>query len=157
MSHEILAVKLCELDDQLARLSSRIHLCETESGDQLHREICALSRECAEAELTLKNRLRLSRAEIVSAYSTAYEEIEQYIQKAKVEFQAQAACQKDADAVSEEKILLAEYALDFAMQAANRALLLSMEAIASQSADQESERPAIKSQAEKEKKVKEKM
>lgn len=33
---------------------------------------------------------------------------------------------------AEEKILTAEYALDFAMQAANRALLISLEAIEAQ-------------------------
>ena len=35
----------------------------------------------------------------------------------------------DADQAAEEKILLAEYALDFAVQAADRALLTAMEAI----------------------------
>ena len=29
MPHEILSVKLCELDEQIARLHSRIHLSET--------------------------------------------------------------------------------------------------------------------------------
>lgn len=40
----------------------------------------------------------------------------------------------------EEKILLAEYGLDFAVQAANRALLLAMEAIYAQLTQQEQER-----------------
>ena len=40
---------------------------------------------------------------------------------------------------AEEKILLAEYALDFALQAANHALLISMEAIKAQMAEQEQE------------------
>ena len=43
-------------------------------------------------------------------------------------------------AQAEEKILLAEYALDFAVQAANRALLLAMEAIDAQSPGRENER-----------------
>ena len=46
--------------------------------------------------------------------------------------QAIAAEGPDGQAMVEEKILLAEYALDFAHQAADRALLLSMEAIEAQ-------------------------
>lgn len=41
------------------------------------------------------------------------------------------------EAEKEEKILLAEYALDFAMQAAERALLLSLEAMEAQTKQQE--------------------
>ena len=47
---------------------------------------------------------------------------------------------KRALAAAEEKILLAEYALDFALQASNRALLLAMEAIDAQLAGQEGEK-----------------
>ena len=49
----------------------------------------------------------------------------------------QADSQDDLEAIAEEKILLAEYALDFVGLAANRALLLSMEAIATQIMRQE--------------------
>lgn len=132
MAHEILSVKLCELDDQLSRLSSRIHLSETAGHDQLRQEIDALTKECAETELTLQKRLKLSKAEAVATLASTYGEIEQIIQRAKSTLKAQAVCRKDADYEAEEKILLAEYALDFAVQAANRALLLSMEAIDAQ-------------------------
>lgn len=140
MAHEILAVKLCELEDQLARLSSRIHLSETAGPDQLRQEIKALSKECAETELTLQKKLQLSKAKIATTLASTYEEIEQIIQKAKLELQRQASSSDDSDAVTEEKILLSEYALDFAVQAANRALLLSIEAINAQLTGQEGER-----------------
>ena len=140
MAHEILTVKLCELEDQLVRLSSRIHLSETAGHAQLQQEIRALSKECAETELTLRKKLQLSRAEIIAILASTYGEIERVIQRAKSELEEQAAGQKDADFAAEEKILLAEYALDFAVQAANRALLLSMEAIDAQLAGQEKER-----------------
>ena len=70
----------------------------------------------------------------------AYGEIEQLIQKTKSELESQAAGREDSEAAAEEKILLAEYALDFAVAAANRALLLSMEAIDAQRTSQEQER-----------------
>ena len=132
MAHEILAVKLCELEDQLSRLSSRIHLSETSDQMQLQREIQALRRECTETELTLQSRLQRSRAEIVSVLANSYGEVERSVQKARTTLHEQAAHRGDPETTAEEKILLAEYALDFAMQAANRALLLAMEAIDAQ-------------------------
>ena len=137
MAHEILAVKLCELEDQLIRLSSRIHISEAAGHDQLQQEIKALSKECAETELTLQKKLQLSRAEVVATLARAYEEIDQIIQRTKSKMEEQAISRNDVDSGTEEKILLAEYALDFAVQAANRALLLSMEAIDSQLNGQE--------------------
>ena len=140
MAHEILTVKLCELEEQLVRLSSRIHLSETAGHHQLQQEIRALSRECAETELALQKKLQLSRAGAVATLASTYGEIEKMIRQAKSELEAQARGRNDAEAAAEEKILLAEYALDFALQAANRALLLSMEAIDTQWAGREKER-----------------
>ena len=140
MAHEILTVKLCELEDQLTRLISRIHLSETADPQQLQPEIQALSRECAEAELALREKLQLSRAEVVTALAGTYREIEQIIQRAKSDLEARTASQGHAEDRVEEKILLAEYTLDFAVQAANRALLLSLEAIAAQLTQSKKER-----------------
>ena len=140
MAHEILSVKLCELEEQLSRLSSRIHLSETAGRGQLRQEIRALSKECAETEWTLREKLRLSRAEVVAPLARTYGEVEQLIQRTKVELEVQAAGRGGGEAAAEEKILLAEYALDFAVEAANRALLLSMEAIDAQLTDLEQER-----------------
>lgn len=132
MAHEILAVKLCELEDQLSRLSSRIHLSETADHAQLQQEIQALHRECTETELTLHRKLQRSRAKMVSVLADSYGEMERSVQKARTALQEQAVHRGDPESLEEEKILLAEYALDFALQAANRALLLAMEAIDAQ-------------------------
>ena len=143
MAHEILSVKLCELEEQLARLSSRIHLSETADRQQLQQEIQALCRECAETELTLQTKLQRSKAEIVSILADSYAEVEQSAQKAKAALQEQALCRDDSEDTAEVKILLAEYALDFALQAANRAVLLSMEAIDAQLAGQEGDKMSL--------------
>lgn len=140
MAHEILTVKLCELEEQFARLSSRIHRSEQADRDALRQEILALSEECAKTERTLREKLQLSRAEVVATLAASYEEIEEIIRQTTAALAKQAAGREDADFESEEKILLAEYALDFAVQAANRALLLSLEAIDAQPADRETER-----------------
>ena len=127
MAHEILSVKLCQLDDKVGRLHSRIHISETANHSQLSREIEALRQECTETELSLREKLRLSKSDLVSVLSKSYEKMEQLIQDAKAELQAVAG--PDDKALAEAKILLAEYALDFAHQAADRALLISMDAI----------------------------
>ena len=140
MAHEILSVKLCELEDRLSRLSSRIHLSETAGHIQLQREIQALRRECTETELTLQTRLQRSRAELVSVLAETYGEVKQSVQKAGMALQEQELRRGDPEAAAEEKILLAEYALDFALQGANRALLLAMEAVDAQLIGQEGDK-----------------
>ena len=140
MTHEILSVKLCQLSDRVGRLRSRIHMSETASHSQLRREIGFLERECAEAEMTLRENLRGSKSNLVSVVAQSYEQMERIIQNTKDQMKAMAADDPDAEAVAEEKILLAEYALDFAQQAADRALLLSMEAIDAQAIQQQERR-----------------
>ena len=61
----------------------------------------------------------------------------QIIRSTKDRLQSIATANPDQEAAVEEKILLAEYALDFAHQAADRALLLSMDAISAQMFQQE--------------------
>ena len=139
MTHEILTVKLCELEDSLSRLNSRIRLSETASHNRLRQDIETLSRECAEAELTLRKKLQLSRADVISILSDSYVKIEEILQETNDLLREKAAGQDDPDMIAEGKILLAEYALDFAIQASNRALLLSMEAIDAQYTAQEKE------------------
>ncbi len=140
MAYEILAVKLCELEEQLSRLSGRIQLAETARKDQIQQEMEALARECAETELALQKKLQRSRAEMVATLSDGYERIGEILQETKAALQAQATKRGAPDDAVEEKILLAEYGLDFAVQAANRALLLAMEAIYAQLTQQEPER-----------------
>ena len=143
MAHEILSVKLCELDEQLARLQGRIHLSELEEPPRLRQEIEALRRENTEAALTLQARLRHSRAGIVAVLAEAYGAVEQRVEAAMDALAAQAAGCCDSKAAAEGKILLAEYALDFALQAANRALLLALEAIDAQGTALEQERSPL--------------
>ena len=139
MAHENLSVKLCELDEQLARLQGRIHLSELEEPPRLRQEIEALLRENTEAALTLQARLRHSRAGMVAVLAEAYGDVERRVEAAMDALAAQAAGCCDSKAAAEGKILLAEYALDFALQAANHALLDSLKAIESQKTREEAE------------------
>lgn len=140
MAHEILSIKLYELEEQITRLLARIQLSENDDNAQLQQAIKALKQECAENELALKNKLQLSRAGIVGTIARTYEQIETSIHRCETGLQINASHKVAPDQEAEEKILLAEYALDFSIQAANRALLLAMEAMAAQPTQPEERR-----------------
>lgn len=126
MAHEILSAKLNELDGKIGRLHSRIHISESEDLAQLAQAICDLRRECKEEMAMLQNQLQYSKAGSAETLSAAYQNIEATISTAQAALQSQTWT--DAQAV-EEKILVAEYALDFALQAADHALLCALDAI----------------------------
>lgn len=132
MAHEILSVKLYQLDEQLGRLHSRIHISETATHDRLRREIDALEQERIQADAVLRERLHGSKAPLVSVLSRNYGQIEGIIQEMCHQLAEMESGCADGETMAEDKILLAEYALDFAQQAAERALLLSLEAIDAQ-------------------------
>lgn len=142
MSQEIFSAKLRELEDRILLLKTRIRLCEREEEKELSQEIPVLLRECQESEQTLREKLRFSRARTVQIVSDSYEEISAILHKTREILKAGESSRTDPDETAEEKILLAEYALDFAVQAADRALLLCMEAIQSQKAEQKKQQRA---------------
>ena len=137
MAHEILSVKLCQLDERMERLHSRIHISETASRNRLQQEIDALTEECDQAEATLRESLACSKSGVASLLAQGYDQVGRIIRSTKDRLQSIATANPDQEAAVEEKILLAEYALDFAHQAADRALLLSMDAISAQMFQQE--------------------
>lgn len=136
MAHEILSIKLFQLDDRMERLHSRIRRSETANHEQLEKEMDLLGQEYAETESALRENLWRSKSELVSVLARSYGQIERIIQNTRDQIQSLSASSPDAQATTEGKILLAEYALDFAHQAADRALLLSMEAIDTQLLEQ---------------------
>ena len=140
MAHEILSVKLCQLDDRLGKLHSRIHMSETANHGRLLQEIAALKQECAETDEALRENLSRSKAPLAAVLAQNYGQITRMIQQTGEQIQERALEWPNAESAAEEKILLAEYALDFAQRAAERALLLSLEAIDAQLLWQQEER-----------------
>lgn len=139
MAHEILSVKLCELDKKFAQLHSRIQLTEILDSEEIGENIRTLQRECAENKLTLHNKMKFSRAQKVKLLLKTYDEVEEIIQGAQEEIRESMKCDREEDLPAEELLLLAEYALDFAVQAADGAMLISMEAIRAQMEQEEKE------------------
>lgn len=139
MSHEMLTVKLCELDERIGRLHSRIYLSGFAQHDRIRNEIRELRQECEETDLTIRKKLKYSRAEAVSAISGAYDEIGTSIRRAKEELGKTVTGEPGERDPAEEKLLVAEYMLDFALQAADSALLSALEAIDAQMTLEEKE------------------
>lgn len=140
MAHEILSVKLCELDDRLGNMHTRILMSETASHKRLQKEIAELESECTKTDRMMKKNLRCSKTRLTAVLSEKYEQIERTIQEADLQFRTMKTGCGDDESSVEEKILLAEYALDFAQQAAERALLISLEAIDAQLVFQQKEK-----------------
>ena len=134
MAQEILTAKLSELDRQLRKMHRQIQKSSLANPVRLRTELKQVRKECAENETALRSRLRFSRAGVVTGLAVSYNQVEQIIQETIDTVEAPGVSQETA---KEEKILLAEYALDFAMQAAGRALLLSLEAMEAQVEQQE--------------------
>ena len=133
----ILYIKLNQLDERMGKLHSRIHISQKAGHSQLRREMETLQKECEETQAALRENLQQSKSSMVSVLVQGYGQVEQIVQQSRKRLQDMAQDSPDAEAVVEEKILLAEYALDFAQQAADRALLLSMDAMDAQLLQQE--------------------
>ena len=131
MAHELLSVKLCELDEKLGRLHSRIQFSQTSDRDSLAKETHLVRREYEEEQQSLSRKLKFSRSEMAGRISRLYEKVEETVRGARNEME------NGRDRISpEEWLLLAEYSLDFASQAADRALLISLEAIGKQAEEE---------------------
>lgn len=131
MAHEILSVKMYELDKKMQQVHSRIQLAETMDVEKLRQQIGQIRQECEESQIILRNQLLHSRTGCVMKLAEVYDEIENAVGRV-LEAENMDIEKGKMLSGTEEKILTAEYALDFAMQAANRALLISLEAIAAQ-------------------------
>ena len=127
MARDILSAKLCELDQKIGLLHSRISLSQTGSAEDLQSEISSLQQICTEEETTLRTRMQYSRADTVRCLADPAEQL----------FQDLEGMDLQAVPDTDEKLLLAEYALDFAMYTADRSVLICLEAIAAQSPDEE--------------------
>ena len=133
MAQGILNAKLDELDRQLRKIHRKIQKSGSANPARLRADLEQVRKEYAENEKALRNRLRFSRSGVVTGLSVSYNQVEQIIRETKNKMEMPGG----QEAEKEEKILLAEYALDFAMQAAERALRLSLEAMEAQTKQQE--------------------
>lgn len=128
MTEEILDAKLSELGERLTRLNSRIRQLQKDPPQNLEEQIASLNQSCIENQLALERKLSLSKAEKVRILDQMYQAIQKIIREGTAKLQCAEPGAKEGE-TAEGKILLAEYALDFAFQVSDRALLYSLEAL----------------------------
>lgn len=116
MAHGMLSAKLCELDNDICRLHGRIQ----QGAENLNPEIKAAELELEKSQRFLDEKLTFSRSEAVQDIAKVYRTIENALSSSE---------QKELSA--DERLLLAEYSLDFAMLAVRKAVLQSLRAIRS--------------------------
>ena len=132
MAHEILTVKLHELDEKINALYSRIRLSEEAAGGELSDEIEKLKKECDEEELSLRDKVRFSKARVMGRFEEKYGSLDEAANKAKQYMEEYFSESADPEDEAEDRLLMAEFYLDFAVHISNRALLVSLEAIDAQ-------------------------
>lgn len=139
MRQGLFAVKLCELDRQYAHLRRRLEICQRESHEDVRREIRELERACDEGELMLEQSSKGCRTSAVSAMARAQLE---YERQTRAELERMLKAPGDEESAAEGMTLYAEFAVDFAAAAANRALLTALHAIDLQMDAEEQRRKA---------------
>ncbi len=132
MTNDIFSVKLYEIDKAIGQIHSRVEQGEKDSPEQLAEDIRVLRNECRENRENLHNKMKYSKAKLVGRISEAYERVDQVIQEVQQQLGISFAEEQISELSAENKILMAEYLLDFAMLAADHALLTSLEAIKAQ-------------------------
>lgn len=120
MRQEVFSAKLHELDDEIGQLHERISRYESEGPEQIKEEARILRKECKKNRELLYEKMKFSRSVMAVKMSEMYAEVEGILCEIREEI---------PKPKEENRILLAEYALDFALEAANNALLLSLEAM----------------------------
>ena len=131
MEANVLSAKLTELDRTLAALHGKLADSQKLDSAGLHREISVLRQQSGQSRAALHEKMLQSRAPFVNQLDGIYTEIERLVTD---------ACAQAAAKNADEQLLLAEYALDFALQAAGQAALLALQAIETQKTQEE---PAI--------------
>ena len=118
------AAKMIELDEKLRHLHERIDDGEHEDIIALMGELNALTEEYNLEQDAIRYRLKECKVPKIQALISMYNDVQERMHNV-AESDPEATWNENA----ENTALLAEYALDFAILAADRALLLSLKAI----------------------------
>lgn len=139
MTHQILSAKLDELESQHSLMYQQLRTAESSPPSELFTQMEQLQSACKQYEQGLQETLAGSHARFLKPLSEAYQTIKDTIFHARQNFFQFGSGPNAEEAAAEEKLLLAEYMLDFAMLASHRALLASLDAIAAQLSQEEKE------------------
>lgn len=139
MAHEILAAKLCEMDDEFAKLHSRIRMSDKLSEKRMQEEISRLEVEIEDQMNLIHKSLIQSRAEISEKLLDQFEVLKDRFSSALCGVEEEINSCGDEEFKNEKQILAAEYSVDFAIIVAKIALLKALEASAAADKEEQAE------------------
>lgn len=132
LNQDIFAVKLYEMEKQYGRLQSRLRICGRENREKLQAELEHAKEEYEENSLILKQSIQGSRspavAELAQVQWEYMHKVEDLLKEKLGQFfhcEATSQAEDQAEAAS----LYAEYAMDFATQAMQYALIVALTAM----------------------------
>lgn len=137
LGNGLLAIKLYELEKQYDQLQSRLQLCQQYDREKLRRNIELLKDECSANGIVLEKHVRESQSHYASELAQA-----QLTYKQQIENIVNSILEKDhsPEARAEALTLHAEFAIDFAAQSMNEALLAAMYAVDAQLSTEENKK-----------------
>lgn len=126
IGQEVFAVKLYELEQQYGKLQSHLHVCSIEEREQIAEERKKAEMEYRESDLLLQERVKASRLEAVAELAKAQVE---YRNKVESLLKKQLRGDTEEEDRAETAALYAEYAIDFATQSMQYALIAALSAM----------------------------
>jgi len=123
LENGMFAAKLYELEKQFDLMHSRLLLCQKRKPEKLEQTIAMIEDECLAEELVLERRVRESKSHFASELADLQLSCSRNTKN--VVTAALESC-PDSEARGEILALNAEFAIDYAMQAMNRAVLAAM-------------------------------
>lgn len=132
MHHEILSIKLYELEQQYNKMQSRLKLYQNDNHEEIRLHLRQLMDECRENDILLESRVKSSRSPAITALSEAQLEYciraRQILEKELPVYMHSSTGNRQQEQ-AEAAALYAEYAIDFAVQAMRQALLAALSAL----------------------------
>ena len=136
LRQELFAIKLYEMEQQFGKMQSRIRICEQENPEKIHQELENAIKEYKEQTLIFQKSIEGCCSEAVAELARALVEcrnkMEALLENGKLERYLHSETSNTADDHAEATTLYAEYAMDYAVQTIQFALIAALSAMEAQ-------------------------
>lgn len=143
MENRLFTSKLLELEKRCEQLQSRLRMCQSQQCEQIRQERQSLEQQLGENQRQLEQRVASCRSPAVAALAKVQLDHQRQLDTLlQGELPGDLHCEADTpqEDRAEAAALFAEYAMDFAVQSTNYALLAALKAVELQlSLDEENE------------------
>lgn len=133
LNQEIFAIKLYEMEKQYGKIQSRIHICGQEDQEKVRAELQKAMDEYHEQSLFLQNNVERSRSKAVTELARTQLEcskkMEALLTEGKIAQYLHSEKNSQTEDQAEAATLYAEYAIDYAVQTMQYALIAALSAM----------------------------